>query len=395
MKILQICPIFPQEPWKFGSGVTNVTYHISKELVKSGHEVTVYTSAAQNTHKKMDHVKNPTYVDGIKVYHFPYTFSHYTFFITPSLVPFIKSGLHGFDVVHLHDGRSFQHVIAHHYAKKYRVPYVLEAHGSILPSIGSGLYKKIYDALWGHDILKDASRVVALTQTESDQYKSMGVAEKNITIIPNGIDALLYKNLPEKGDFRKKHSISANKKIILYLGRIHEIKGIDLLIHAYADIKKDIPEALLVIAGPDDGYLSVLKGLIASLHVEDGLLITGPLYDIAKCEAYVDADVYVLPSRYEAFPLTIIEACACGTPVVLTDRCGISSLINDRCGISVDHDKTELKNAIIKILRDTDLSHRFSVYGKKLVEDTLNWQCIVAEFENLYTGMARDPYHEI
>ena len=78
--------------------------------------------------------------------------------------------------------------------------------------------------MWGNNVLNNASNLFALTETESEQYKTMGIDEDKITIIPNGIDLNEFQDLSEKGEFRKKYDIKTDEKIILYLGRIHKTK---------------------------------------------------------------------------------------------------------------------------------------------------------------------------
>ena len=93
--------------------------------------------------------------------------------------------------------------------------------------------KEIFDKLWGFDILHDASRAFALTEVEKEQYLKMGVSKDKIEIVPLGINLEEYDNLPERGKFKSKHDISDDEKVILFLGRIHEIKGLDLLIKKF------------------------------------------------------------------------------------------------------------------------------------------------------------------
>jgi len=383
MKILQICPIFPPYPQNFGSGVTNVVYHISKELVRRGHEVTVYTSTSLGLRKKMYHVNNPTSVDGIEVHAFQYTLGYYTFFITPGIITAMRKNIRKFDVIHLHDNICFQSIICHHYAKRYNIPYILQTHGSPPRMVGERKFKWMLDIAFGSRILRDASKIIALTKTEDGQLKNIGVSEDKIEIVPNGIEISEYDNLPKRGDFRKKYAIRDDEKIILYLGRIHKIKGIDLLVNAFVDLVKELDDVRLVIVGGDSGFLSTLKKQINVLNIDDNILFTGPLYERDKLEAYVDADVYVLPSVYETFPVTVLEAMACGTPVIVTDRCGIANIL-DKVGCVVEYDKDQLRVAILKILSDEGLKRRFGDDCKKLVVEEFGWSAIIMQIEKVY-----------
>ena len=244
-------------------------------------------------------------------------------------------------------------------------------------------FVKVFDLFFGYKILKDASKIIAVTKIEVEQYEKMDVDEDKIEIVPNGIDMSEYDNLPKKGKFRRKYLIGDEEKIILYLGRIHRIKGIDLLVRAFADLSKELNNVRLIIAGPDDGYLSTLKRQIDDLKIGDRILFTGPLYESDKLESYVNADVYVLPSVYEIFGITVLEACACGTPVVVTNRCGIADFV-DKVGYVVEYDKEQLRDAIIKVLSDEGLRERFREGGSRLVREEFGWDMIVKRIEGLY-----------
>ncbi|GAJ22860.1 unnamed protein product, partial [marine sediment metagenome] len=165
-----------------------------------------------------------------------------------------------------------------------------------------------------------------------------------------------------------------DQRIILFLGRIHKIKGLDLLAKAFADLPKPLDNIKLVIVGPDDGYLSSLKKLVTDLGINDKVLFTGPLYGQEKLKAYVDADVYVLPSFYEIFGITVLEALACGTPVIVTNRCGIADAINGQAGLVVPYDKEQLQHALLHLLGDDKMRSQFSEKGKSLVREKFNWE---------------------
>lgn len=381
MKILQVTNFF--KPSWDGGGPTKVCYDISKELVKNGHDVTVYTTDGfksklnVETNKCLD-------VDGIKTYYFK-NISRYlarTLVLPiPYYLPMIaKRKLNEFDVIHIHEYRIVSAIVIHHYAKKYNVPYILQGHGSVLPTFERQKLKKIFDILFGYRILKDASKLIALTDAQVKQYIKMGVDKEKIEVVPNGIDWSEFASLPEKGQFRKKYSIEESQKMILYLGRIHEIKGIDMLVDAFSEFIKKVDDAKLVIAGPDDRFLSILEKQIGGLELTDKILFTGPLYGIDKLKAYIDADVYVLPSIYETFPMTVIEACACGTPVIITDRCGIADIVDGNVGYVVKYNKEQLRDAMLS----DDEGGRFGEEGRKLVRRKFGWDKIVTHVVQIY-----------
>ena len=385
--------IFPPSPLNFGSGVTASVYHISKELVRRGHEVTVYTSAAFDTHRKMDYVDNPVIIDGIKVIYFPYIVHNYTFFVTPRIIPYVRKNIKNFEIVHLQDYRCFQTMVVHHYAKKYGVPYVLQPRGSV-PRMSKSKQKKLFDILFGHAIIGDAKKIIASSKIESEQYRDVFPKLNNEKIVhmPNGINLGTYQDLPQKGEFKKKYSINDNEKIILFLSRIHKRKGADMLIEAFSKLKNEFENVKLVIAGPDEGYLVKLKLIVNRLNIKDVVIFPGPLYEKDKLESYVDADVFVLPSnsKEESFGNVVLEALACGTPVIITNNCGVSEWIGDEVGYVVDYDKDQLRDAIMKVLSDEGLRRRFGEEGKRLVGNKFGGDRVILDVEKIYRRLIKN-----
>jgi glycosyltransferase involved in cell wall biosynthesis len=389
VRILLVTPYFyPQ--WTYGGPVRGA-YNISRELVERGHEVTVYTSDLNNGCSKID--KRVKEVDGIQVHYFrnvsAMTVRKMKLFITPGMVPAIRTQIQGFDVIHTHEYRTFQNILVHHYARKYNVPYVLQAHGSVPRIMAKRRLKWVYDVFFGHKLLRDASKVIALSQTEVQQCENMGIPNEKVAIIPNGVNLEEYKDLPSKGSFRSKFSIGEDVKMILFLGRIHKIKGIDFLVKAYAYLleKLKLDNSLLVIAGSDDGYLGELKQLLSSMKMmTDDVLLTGPLYGRDKLEAYVDADVFVLPSRYETLPNVVLEVYSCSKPVIASNVESISDIvIPGKTGfLFPSGDIQELAEIIAYMLKHPEEAEEMGHRARKRVEDEFSIDKVADSIEVLY-----------
>ncbi len=386
MKILQIMPTFI--PSRFGG--ISVFYNLSKNLVKRGHEVVVFTTDIKDRYSRLSNIEGGRDIDGIKVYYFKNVSNSlatkHRLSVPKGMTAAIKRRISNFDIIHLHNVRTFQNVIIHHYAKKYDIPYVVQARGSLLTFFHKGWQKRIFDVIWGHGILEDASKLIALTPIEAAQYRNTGINEGKIEIIPNGIDLSEFNNLPERGEFRRKYGLGDNQRIILFVGRIHKAKGLNLLVRAFAELSRLLENIKLVIVGPDDGYLPSLKKLIADLEISNELLFTGYLDGEDKVEAYVDADVFVLPSIYEIFGNVVLEACACGTPVVITDHCGIADAIDGQAGLVVPYDKKALGKAILEILSDEKRRQEFGERGKSLIRQQFDWLKIAEQIEHTYAS---------
>lgn len=385
LKILQVVPYFPPA-YAFG-GPVNVAYQMSNELTKNGHKVVVYTSNVKDINYRLC-IKQVRIIDGIEVHYMKYLnlipIKKLKLFITTELSSKIKNKIQEFNIIHLHEYRTYQNIIIHHYARKYGVPYVLQAHGSLPRMYGNQQLKWIYDVFFGYSLLRDASIVIALNKREANQYMSMGVPEEKIEIIPNGINLSEYCDISPKGSFRKKYDINENDKMVLYLGRIHESKGLDLLAKSFNIISKELKSVKLVVAGPDDGYLATFSNLISDLRLEKNVLLTGFLSKRDKLAALVDSDIFVTPKFY-GFPITFLEACLAGCPIVTTSN--ELSWIHENVGYVTESSPRALADKIALILTNENIRQEMSMHARHLVENEFTIEKIVHKLENLYKGV--------
>lgn len=377
MRILQVTDVFDL------FGVTNVCYNVQKELVKRNHDVTLIASDFGLS----DDITTTFERAGTCFIPFRCETAVSSFYFSPSMKRWLDENLKDFDVIHMHNFRCYQHIITHKYAEKYGIPYVLQPHGSLLPFFQRRTQKRLFDLLWGRSILNYAAKLIALTPAEQEQYEMMGITQDRTAIVPNGIDATDYINLPSKTEFRTRYGIDNDEKMVLSLGKLHRIKGVDLLIKAFAKLSEKIDGAKLVIAGPDVGALGQLKTLVSELKLSDSVMFVGPLRGQNKLEAYVDADVYVLPSVHETFGLTVLEACACGTPVIVSATCGIADLVRD-FGCVVDRDPDELCDAMQKVLSLDATGKDLGAMGRRFVLKEMTWEKAVQRIEEVYTDVA-------
>ena len=393
LKILHVAYIYPPK-LRVADGITNVVYTVTKELAKRGHEVTVYTSNVLDLHREVTFRASNLVVNGVDVHYFRSSWRYKTFIATPSIIPMLSKNLSKFDVIHLHDCRSFQGIFAYLFAKAKKVPCIFQPHGSYLSSLSDSpskiLAKTALDKLVSGEIIQNASKVIALGQEEAEQYRCVGVPLKKVAIVPNGIDLTEYSDLPPQGSFKKKFGLDKNEKIVLYLGRIHKIKGVDILCRAFAHILHKLDDVRLVIVGPNDGYLDEIEALIKVLRIESKVLISGPLYGLTKLEAYIDANVYVLPSRYETFPMTVLEAYACGKPVVASRVGELKDLvINEITGLLFEPGNIgQLAENILHLLIDSDKAEKMGLRGKEFAAKNFAIERVIANLERVYKEVA-------
>ena len=384
MHILQITKYF--HPASSFGGPVQCTYNLSKYLVNRGHKVTVYATDALDISSNARIEGEHHLVDGIEVFYFHNIAKSYGFFISPGMIRKLKQEIGKFDIVHLHEYRTFQN-LAFHFLNRKRIPYVLSCHGEF--SYGKETWsqiflRKLFDKLIGGPMVSNASRLIALTEFEKSQYLNGGVEKNRITIIPNGVGSDDFLDLPVAGLFRKLYNIS-DETIILYIGRINKYKGIDFLVKAFALICKDRSDIKLVLAGPDDGFVRTLKKMIDGLGLNTNVLFTGSLDRRQVAAAYSDCSVVVYASVQEGFPIVPLEAGNAGKPVIVTNIPAMGYVTKGQFGLTVQYGNVnQLKDAIETLLNNSELSNELGENGKRFVRQNYSWQAIGKKIEDLY-----------
>jgi glycosyltransferase involved in cell wall biosynthesis len=381
LRILFVTPYF--YPATFFGGPVSVAFDVGRELTKRGHEVVVYTSDAKDLNNRLG---THNEIEGIDVHYFRnlsmFLVKQSKLFITPSMFETMASELKSFDIVHVHEYTTYQNIIVHKLAKKYDVPYVLQAHGS-LPKKGRQARKWLFNVFFGSSLLRDASRVIALSDTEAEQYKIAGVPTEKIVTVPNGIDLSQYSILPPKGSFKKKFDIKDDERMLLYLGRIHESKGLDILAYAFRNVLKKLPNLRLVVVGPDDGYLSTFSSLISDLSIDKQVTLTGFVKQEDKLAALNESEVFVTPC-FSGFPITFLEAILMSCPIITTST--ELNWIHNNVGCVVKRSSVDIAYAIVKILQDSCFSNFLRRNCKSVIEN-YDISKTTSKFEELYQSL--------
>jgi len=183
--------------------------------------------------------------------------------------------------------------------------------------------------------------------------------------------------------FKNKYNIKKDTKIILYIGRIHKSKRIDLLIKAYSKIHNILDDSLLIISGFDDGYIENINQLIKSLNLDNRILLLEPISDEEKLMAYRDAYVFVTPA-YSGFPMTFLEVGAIGTPIITTTLGDKINWIDNQAGI-VSKPKVEcLSQALINIFRNENRHYLYSRNSREIINSDFGIESVVDKLERTY-----------
>ena len=377
MKILHVIPYYTPKR----GGDVNVCNNLAKELSRRGHEVTIITSNFEFDESYAKLIEK----EGVKVLTFHCYSSLFLFLYTPSMGKWLENNLKTFDMVHIHDLRSYQSIVSYRYACKFNVPFIIQPHGSTLRMISKEKLKLLYDVFFGNKIMKSANSVIAVSKEERSYDLEMGA--KKVEVIYNGVETDLYDNLPEYGRF--KENISVENKIILYLGRINKSKGLATLIRAFSLLKEDYSEKVtLIIAGSDENYKNVLEKLVKNLDLCDDVKFIGFVSDEDKISAFRDSDLFVHSVRYMGgVGLAPIEAVLAGTPIVVSEGCG--ELISDiDCGYLVKFgDEIALKDALIYVLKNPVEAKKKTDLCKDYILKNFKWEVVAENVERLYLNI--------
>jgi glycosyltransferase involved in cell wall biosynthesis len=352
MRIAFVIPYF-YPALQYG-GQPKSCYDLARALVHRGHAVTVVTTDSAGSTRLPLNALGPTDLHGIKVFYYPNLSNRLAFrqriFLPFGLFRDMRARLEANDVVHIHELRSTLSVSAFRAARRLKLPYVLSPHGG-LRHLGKPVAKRLFDAIYGQAILDNASLIFAVSPQEEKEAAAFKIEPFRVRLVPNTIFLEDYALLPKRGTFRNRWSIR-EKNVVLFIGRLHWIKGADLLVHAFSSLLNSAPDTHLVVAGPDDGQLRELQRLAETLNLRNRITFPGYLDHDSKLAALVDADVAAIPSRSEIFAILALEALMCGTPVLLSSACGLSPMPPRELGVQQfqSGDRYDLKAQLLELL---------------------------------------------
>lgn len=287
------------------------------------------------------------------------------------------------DVLHGHGLYVGTNLIFGREAHRQRKPLVYHVHGMFEPYIlGRSRWKKrLVHWLFEDRNIRDVRFWRALTGKEADQIRASG-ARQPIAVIPNGLDPAEFSKTVDPAapiDTALIKDLRKNSLRLLFLGRIHPKKGLDMLLPAWAKMSAINKDWQLVVAGPDEaGYLTEIRAQARSLGIQDRIVFTGLVTGEAKTRLLRSADLFVLPSYSEGFPMGVLEAWACGLPVVATRECNVADISSAKAGWECNADTDSIVEALTMALSASEAERRErGSNGRRLIEARYRWSSIV------------------
>jgi glycosyltransferase involved in cell wall biosynthesis len=310
---------------------------------------------------------------------------------SPALEGAVVAAADGIDIVHSHGLWMAPNIYARRTATRLRLPLVISPRGMLdawaleRSPIRKGLASRAYE----RRNLQAARLLHATSEMEASAIRQYG-ATQPIAVLPNGIE------VPNRNDSLSRHTLESRfpelrgRRWLLFMGRIHAKKGLDLLLDAWGRLHHAIAGWHLVIAGPDlDGSRPVLEKRIAGDAQADSITLTGMLEGAEKEAALENADLFVLPTRSENFGIAVAEALAHGTPVVTTTAAPWSDLVTHRCGWWVPPEAPAIEGALrsAMILQPGDLA-AMGQRGRRIAIEKYGLDPIARQMARVYEWIA-------
>lgn len=294
------------------------------------------------------------------------------------------------DVVYIQGVFSSPTPISLIYAKSFGKPILLSPRGSLCEwGLNQGSKFKL---LWLRCLIQPFSGYVFWHATSEQEKKDIlkQFPKANIFVVANGTDLDSYSkaNFLERNAYVTKY-IGKNilpTKIIVSMGRLHKIKGFDILINSFAGILPVHPNALLLIAGKDVGEQAMLEKLIAEIGLENKVFFVGELLDQDKVDFLANADLFVLPSHTENFGNVYIESLASGTPIVASTGTPWSEVESADCGKWVDNSVEDTARAMLEMLHKD--RGKMCVNARKFAEK-YDWKNVALQLKRIFEEIAK------
>jgi len=293
------------------------------------------------------------------------------------------------DVLHIHGAWEPVLAQAAQAAAELGKPTVLTPHGMLdtWALARKPLKKKIALNLAYGRMIRGAGAIQALSEHERECIVA-GKFNRRTEIVPNGVFLEQIDPLPARGAFRAAHPELGQDPYVLFLARLHPGKGLSIIAEAVAEALRSYPALRWVVAGPDHGAQQALVLQLARLGIAERVHLVGPIYDRAKFAAMVDAACFMLPSEHEGFSMSIVEAMACGVPVIISPECHFSQLAASDAGLIVPRTGAANAQALISVLRNPHEAATRASRARRLVEERYTWSAVASQLGALYKSLA-------
>ena len=370
--IPSVSPVYGGPSYAIRSMVTS--------LAKIGLEVDVATTTANGREELDIPLNTPLAENGVRYFYFPRQFPKNWTFSRP-LAQWLYRHAKDYDVIHIHALFSYPTLPACRSAQLAGVPYVIRPLGTLSPrSLAHKPWRKVfYYHLFEKRNLVHAVAIHATSRLEAESLECLGLG-REIHVIPLGVDLVISPSPPKRPNSPLR---------ILFLSRLHPMKGLPLLFQALALLRREGLRPFLTVAGEGDAaYPRKLKQAMETLGLESQIEFIGFVQGEDKTRVLADADIFVLPSHQENFGVAAAEAMAAGLPVIVSDQVGIAPDIQEYgAGLVVQCGADSIKEGLKKLMGDPVLRSEMGRQGQRLVRERFSWEKVASQLIELYEGI--------
>lgn len=355
---------------------------LARALAKRGHDVEVFTTNADGRGVTPVPLGVPVNLDGVKISYFPCALGR-RIYRAPAMRRALAHHVLHVDLVHTHSVFLWPPLMAARIAKSARVPHIMSPRGMLVPDLIAKkrrLLKSTWIRFFERRTIEQANAVHVTSELEANNLRQLGLKPRKVAVIANGID------LPNRFNPR----VELGNPYLLSLGRISWKKGIDRLI----DAMQYIQDVELVIAGNDEERLQPeLEKRVADYGLTTRVRFAGEVHGEIKWSLISGASVFVLPSHNENFGIAVLEAMACGVPVVVTPQVGLASIVeNNGAGIVTSGDPITLASSVSTLMGDGELRRSMGLAGRAAAENMFSWEAIAKQIEALYYAVIAEQH---
>jgi len=379
-------------------GPSNVIRNLVREQVALGHQVSVLTTTTQTSEPWAPReeytarmMADPDFADVELVMARSYgqrrPFSRWAY--SPAGDQWLRRVMNDESrrphVVHIHGVFSHVTTRAAAWARKFQVPYLVRPAGSLDAACFEMGYQRLKYLFSKVYLQRDLDEATAIHVTSDAEAEELGhwVPPERIVNIAHGARVPEFDRDQARAKFIKEYPQLEGRRVVLYMSRITEKKRLEHLVEAVAQVRKDMPELCLLVAGHDAGHLPVVKQAIDRTDMQDHCIFTDFLDGERKIGAFAAADLFALLSVDENFGVAIIEAMAHGVPVLLTE--GVASHVYvdaAEAGRTIGVDLQQAPSALEDLLAE-DLAS-MGARGRQYIQEHLSWESIARQLDEVY-----------
>ena len=289
------------------------------------------------------------------------------------------------DFVHLHGLWELPVAATARACRTRGIPYAIRPQGFLEPwsLTQKPIRKRLALRLMHGRLLRSSAFLQALNKNEREGIERLDLGVP-IATIPNGVFLEEFEDPPPRAALAARCPDLGDHDYLLFMARLHHGKGLDLLLDAFRIVAPRAPRLHLVVAGPDGGEAQALRRMVDESGLSSRIHMPGPIFGREKRSALAHACAFAMPSRQEAFSVSLLEALGSGLPVIATETCHFPEIAEHGAGWICPLDSAAIADSILEVVSHPDEAARMGCRGRDLVHRRFTWDAIARSLIDAY-----------